>query len=80
MKRIQLKAKLVLGAILMVLLIMVASTISVAVIINRQNQEMAKSTLENAMNLIRDDLSGKIEKLRADAHQLSTTDKLSSKV
>jgi hypothetical protein len=80
MKRIQLKAKLILGAILMVLLVMVASTISVAVIINRQNQEMAKSTLKNAMNLIRDDLSGKIEKLRADAHQLSTTDKLSSKM
>ncbi len=80
MKKMKLKNKLILGALTIVILVMVVSIVSVAALINKQNRKAANNLLENSLNIVRDDLTGRQEKLLSAARQLATMEKMGSRI
>lgn len=80
MKRMRLKNKLILGALGIIITMMVVSTLSVAFLISKQNRKAADGLLINALDIVREDLSGRQEKVLADTRQLASMEKMGSKV
>lgn len=80
MKKMRLKNKLILGALTIIVLVMIVSTISVAYLINGQNRKAADGLLTNALGIVREDLSCQQEKLLVETRQLAAMDKMGSRV
>jgi uncharacterized protein YoxC len=72
MKRSTLRKKLIVGGLLAVVLVMLASAIVVSFVINRQNRSASFKNIENSVNIVRDELVEMQSKLLSDVHQLAT--------
>ena len=59
MRKFAFSSKLVLGSIAIVVLVMVASTLVVSTVVNKQNKEASFVALEESINVIRSDLKRK---------------------
>jgi len=80
MLRMKLKNKLILGATTMVLIVMLVAVLSSSFLINQQNRKAVGGLLEHAINIVKDDLTAKQEKLILNSNQLATLEKLGSRV
>ncbi|MFA5902901.1 MAG: methyl-accepting chemotaxis protein [Desulfobacula sp.] len=75
-----LKKKLIFGAIGLVILIMIASLSFVSILVTKQNKNIAGNQVLSAVNVIRQDLLDKENKLMADALQMASANKIASKI
>lgn len=75
-----LKKKLIFGAIGLVILIMIATLSVVSILVTKQNKSIANSQVKSAINVIRQDLLDKQAKLKADASQMASANKMPSKI
>ncbi len=75
-----LKKKLILGAIGLVILIMIACLSFVSILVSKQNKTIANTQVKSAINVIRQDLLDKQNKLLADALQMASANKMASKI
>ena len=75
-----LKKKLIFGAIGLVILIMVATLSFVSILVTKQNKTIAHRQVLSAVNVIRQDLMDKQNKLLVDALQMASANKMASKV
>ena len=80
MKRMKLKNKLILGSLAMVIFVMGASAVVVSTLVNKQNRGAANDQIAKSLNVIRDELAGKQERLLKDVRQTTTFNKMGSKV
>ena len=80
MKRMKLKNKLISNSLLIVILVMVVTTTAVSIVINRQNVSASHDRIENALNIIREDLQLKEKELLSNARQAATLDGMAGKV
>jgi methyl-accepting chemotaxis protein len=80
MQRIPLKMKIILGGLGMVLLVMILSTAVVATLSKRQSRGTADDLLQKALNVVRDDLLEKQQRLLSYAGQAATVDEMDAKV
>jgi len=80
MRRLGLKSKLTLGSLVTVILVMIISGIVVTTIITRQNLKSTQEQLANALNIVRDDLKTKQQKLLINTRQAATVNKIGGKV
>lgn len=80
MSRLNLQTKLLLGAFLLLVFMMVVSTAVAGFVINRQNRTASDDRLDNAFNIIREDLSTRMEKALGDARQISSVNDMASKL
>jgi Methyl-accepting chemotaxis protein (MCP) signalling domain len=72
MKHSTLKKKLIIGGLLSVVLVMAASTIVVSLVINRQNRAASYQSINNSLDLIREELLLVQSKLRLSVGQIAT--------
>lgn len=72
--------KLTLGILVMVLVVMIAVCTAVSIILNRQNREISEDQVVKSLNIVRDDLILRKEKLMSDTHQLSRVNSMGSRV
>ena len=72
MRKINLKHKLIIGSMAMILVVMLASSVAVFVLLNKQNQKSSYDMLRKSMNIARDDLSAKHAETLAETRQLAT--------
>ena len=80
MKRMKLKGKLIWGSLTIVILLMVVTIIAVSVVTGRQNNAASSDRITNALNIIREDLQVKQNKLLFDARQSASIDGMPGKV
>ena len=80
MKNMKLKTRLIFGALGMVILVMIASSLVVSIIINKQNENTSNNQLKKSLDIIRDDLLAKQEKLILDSRQMATIDGMGGKI
>jgi uncharacterized protein YoxC len=76
MKHSTLRKKLIVGGLMAVVLVMLASAIVVSIVINRQNKSASFQNLEKSLNLVREELLLMQSKLLSDVHQLSTANEM----
>ena len=62
MENITLKSKLIMGSLAMVVFVMVASTLVLSYLINRQNEKASFDLVGKALNIVSSDLSEKHRK------------------
>ncbi len=72
--KIALKSKIIFGAIGMLILLMVSSTVAVSIIINSQNRNASYGVIQNAFNIVVDDIAKNQTKLLEDSRRLATVD------
>ncbi len=70
--KMKLKTKTILGSTAFLIILTVISTITVSIIINRQNQEISSQILKKSFTLINEFISNRQEKLLTDSHQMAT--------
>jgi methyl-accepting chemotaxis protein len=75
-----LKKKLIFGAGGLVILIMIATLSLVSVLVTKQNKNIADKQVLSAVNVIRQDLLDKQNKLMADALQMASANQMASKI
>ena len=75
-----LKKKLIFGAGGLVILIMIATLFLVSVLVTKQNKNIADKQVLSAVNVIRQDLLDKQNKLMADALQMASANQMASKI
>lgn len=80
MKKMKLRNKLVLASVAMLILPMAVSTGVVSTILTQQNRNASHERLKKSLNIIRDDLSAKQEKLFSDGAQLASINGMGSRV
>lgn len=78
MKKMTLKNKLILGSLTLVIVVMVATTLVVSYLINRQNGAQSFDLVTKSLNVVASDLGEKKGKLAADASQASTMNDMGS--
>ncbi|MBN2123021.1 MAG: hypothetical protein JW821_01895 [Deltaproteobacteria bacterium] len=78
--RMKLRSKLILGSFSMLILVMVASTIAVYLVTNKQNSAAVYRDLQRALTIVQDDLSSKQQKLLTDSRQIATVEQMGSKI
>lgn len=71
-----LKNKIVFGAIGMLVLLMLISTVAVSIIINQQNRAASYDYLQKAFNIIIDDISKNQDRLLSDSRRIATVDSM----
>ena len=69
MKKMALKKKLIAGSLSLIILLMITSVVGVSIILREQNRDASYELLEKSLNIIREDLLVKQEKLLFDACQ-----------
>jgi hypothetical protein len=74
------RGKLIAGATILVVMIMIASMISVSVVINRQNRAAGKDLIRRSFDIISDDVKRKQNKLLNDTAQVATVGKIGDKL
>jgi hypothetical protein len=79
MKQIKLKHKLLIGFLSMVVLVMVASTIAVFVLLDKQSRRASYSLLEKALNIAKDDLVAKRLEILGETRQMGTMNDMGSR-
>ena len=80
MRKLKLKSKLILGSLTMVIFVMISSTIVVSIIVRRQSERVSNDQIHNALNIVRNDLLEKKQKILTDARQMATTGDLGSSI
>ncbi len=80
MKKMKLKNKLIFGSLVIVILLMVVTTVAVSIVTGRQNNAASNDRIRNALNIIREDLQTKQNKLLFDARQAANIDGMPGKV
>ncbi|MBU2513892.1 HAMP domain-containing protein [bacterium] len=78
MKNLNLKIKLMISALGIVVFIMILSTLIVSLFIYRQNRENAFTFLNQSMSIVRDDLLTNARVLETYSHQMSTLENMNS--
>jgi len=78
MKKMTLKNKLILGSLTLVIFVMVATTLVVSYLINRQNGAQSFDIVTKSLNVVASDLGEKKGKIAADASQASTMNDMGS--
>lgn len=76
----KLKNKLMLGATIIILIVMIVAVLSSSFLINQQNRQAVDGLLDHALNMVKDDLTAKQEKLILNSNQLATLDKLAARI
>ncbi len=71
-----LKNKIIFGAIGMLILLMVSSTVAVSIIINKQNRNTSYDYLQKAFNIAIDDITKNQDKLLADSRRIASVDRM----
>mgnify|MGYP006285885489 FL=1 len=79
MKQIKLKHKLLIGFLSMVVLVMIASTVAVFVLLDKQSRRASYSLLEKALNIAKDDLVAKRQEILAETRQMGTMNDMGSR-
>ena len=80
MKKLTLKNKLIMGSLAMVVFVMVASTLVLSYLINRQNERASFDLVGRALNVVSSDLSERQDKLLSIASQAANMDGMASAV
>ncbi|NQU65137.1 MAG: hypothetical protein HQ517_12770 [SAR324 cluster bacterium] len=78
MKNMNLKVKLMISALVIVVFIMILSTVIVSFFIYRQNRQNAYSFLSQSMSIVKDDLLTNVDVLSTYAHQMATAEIMES--
>lgn len=71
-----LKNKIIFGAIGMLVILMLTSTVAVSIIINKQNRTSSYDYLQKSFNIIVDDISKNQEKLVSDSRRIASVDSM----
>ena len=79
MPTLTLKHKLILGSMAMILLVMLASSVAVFVLLNKQSQKNSYDMLQKSINIAQDDLSAKRAETLAENRQLATMNDMGSR-
>lgn len=80
MKKWTLKYRLMLGSLIMVVLVMAASTAAVFVLLGKQAREASYSLIERSMDIARDDIMAKRQEILAETRQMGTMNEMGSRV
>ena len=80
MRKLKLKSKLILGSLIMVIFVIVTSTIVVSIIVRRQSEQVSNDQIQKSLNIVRNDLLERKQKIFTDARQMATTDDLGSSI
>ena len=80
MRKLKLKSKLILSSLIMVIFVMVASTVVVSIIVRRQSEQISNDQIRKALNIVRNDLLERKQKILTDSRQMATTDDLGSSI
>lgn len=80
MRKLKLKNKLILSSLIMVIFVMVASTVVVSIIVRRQSEQISNDQIQKALNIVRNDLLERKQKILTDSRQMATTDDLGSSI
>ncbi|MBU2429351.1 MAG: methyl-accepting chemotaxis protein, partial [Proteobacteria bacterium] len=71
-----LKNKIIFGAVGMLVLLMLTSTVAVSIIINKQNRAASYDYLQKAFNILIDDISKNQDKLLSDSRRIASVDSM----
>ena len=78
--RFALRTKIMIGAVAMLLLMVIGSTVAVSLILNKQNRLASYDSIDKSFNIIKDDINRNINKLISDSHQLATINEMGDSV
>ena len=78
--RFALRTKIIVGAVAMLLLMAIGSTVAVSIIINKQNRLSSYDYIDKSFNIIKDDITRNRNKLVSDSHQLATINEMGNNV
>ncbi len=78
--KMKLQSKLIVGSLIIVLLVMVVSTLVVSIVISRQNRAGSHDQLKKTLDLARQELLTRQEKLLNDCRQLATMNNMGSRI
>jgi hypothetical protein len=68
----RLRTKVIFIIVSILITVMLISTISVSILINKQNRDVSSDLLQKSFNIVRDDISARQEKLLSDSAQLAS--------
>ncbi len=78
MRKLKLKNKLILTSLIMSVFVMISSTVVVSIIVRQQSEHTSNDQIQKALNVVKNDLSDKEEKILKDVRQMATADDLGS--
>ena len=70
--KMRLRTKVIFIIVSILFTVMLISTISVSILINKQNRDVSSDLLQKSFNIVRDDISARQEKLLSDSAQLAS--------